>query len=160
VVGQLNLNGFVSFPKHKRFKTSFGSKPIPFYFDPADNFSPLWKFGALPFFPENLKYDVGLIRGVRIRDGDIGFVAKMSPILNLFSARGEPKYIYHSDYINLSPFISCGVLRNFKELERFISYGLELKIKSKIFFIIPSDFVLGFAIGEIPEFYFLLFLSP
>jgi hypothetical protein len=160
VVGQLNLNGFVSFPKYKRFKTAFGSKPIPFYFDPADNFSPLWKFGALPFFPENLKYDVGLIRGVRIRDGDIGFVAKMSPILNLFSARGEPKYIYHSDYINLSPFISGGVLRNFKELEGFISYGLELKIKSKIFFIIPSDFVLGFAIGEIPEFYFLLFLSP
>ena len=159
IVGLLNLNGFISFPQHKRFKTSFGSKPIPLYFDPADNFSPLWRFGTFPFFPENLKYDVGLIRGVKVRDGKIGAVAKISPILNLFSSISEPKYNFKLNYINLSPFFSWGGLLDSKILN-FTSYGLELKIKSKILFLIPSDFVLGFAKGEIPEFYFLLFLSP
>jgi hypothetical protein len=136
----------------------FGSKSIPSYFDPADNFSSLWKFGTFPFFPENLKYDVGLIRGVRLREGNIGGVVKTGPIFNLFSSYHSPKYIYHIDFVNISPFFSFGFLQDSKQ--DFISYGLEFKIKSKFFFIVPSDIVFGFARGEVSEFYFLVFISP
>ncbi len=158
LLGYINLNGFLSFPYHKRFRIFFGSKSIPFYFEPADNFSSLWKFGTLPFFPENLKYDVGLIRGVRLREGNIGGVIKTGPIFKLFSSSHSPKYIYHIDFVNLSPFFSLGFLQDSKQ--NFISYGLELKIKSKFFFIVPSDMIFGFAKGEVSEFYFLVFISP
>lgn len=158
LLGYINLNGFISFPHHRRFRMFFGSKSIPSYFDPADNFSSLWKFGAFPFFPENLKYDVGLIRGVRLREGNIGGVVKTGPIFNLFSSYHSPKYIYHIDFVNISPFFSFGFLQDSKQ--GFISYGLEFKIKSKFFFIVPSDIVFGFARGEVSEFYFLVFISP
>jgi len=60
--------------------------------------------------------------------------------------------------VNISPFFSFGFLQDSKQ--GFISYGLEFKIKSKFFFIVPSDMVFGFAKGEVSELYFLVFISP
>ena len=155
-----NINGFFG-PKLKtRAMETIGSKDIPYYFDPPYNLSPLLKFGLYQFLPEDLKYDIGVIRGVRIRRGQFFAVSSIYPVINILY-REDISSVISINSLNFIPFSSFAILKDILgRTESFISFGSEIEINSVLFFSVPTTFKLGFANGEVKEFYFLIFITP
>jgi hypothetical protein len=155
-----NINGFFGPNLKTRAMETLGSKDIPYYFDPPYNLSPLLKFGLYQFLPEDLKYDIGVIRGVRVRKGQFFTVLNLYPVINILYKEAVNSVISINS-LNVIPFSSFGILKDILgKYGSFISFGSEIEINSVLFFSIPTTFKFGFANGEVKEFYFLIFITP
>ncbi len=158
---EFNINGFLRFYPLGRFKGKFGSLDIPFYYSPPYNLDPLLRFEPIIFNLENLKWDVGLIRGVRRRYGDIALIPSLRAYINIFNSVSN--YIFDIERINFVPFLSYAVFSPDSAVPsrplNFLSFGTELDIETTIFFTSPFTFKFGVARGEVTEFYFSIFIS-
>lgn len=159
IIFNLGLNGFVSSVVPGRFYELFGSKEIPPYIDPPYDLSPIRNFSPLSFDFKYLGYDVGNLRGVKVRRSRVGFVGNIRAYVNVLSFDFISPF--DIDFVNFVPFFSFGGFERVSDNFDFIqSYGGEVDVQINIFYSLPLTIKLGLARGEITELYFALFLTP
>lgn len=158
LIFNMALNGFLSTNVPKRFWETLGSKEIPLYFDPPYDIGPLRKFSPIYFDLEQLGYDIGNIKGVRIRRSNLGSVASLKTYINIF--RGYFNFPLELKFVNVVPFASFGALKTGKYLKFFPSYGVEMDVQTLISFSLPLSLRIGGAMGEVREVYFSVHITP
>lgn len=158
VVFNVGLNGSFATGKAKRFWMVFGSKEVPYYFDPPHDMNPLQRFGlAIPDL-YGFGHDVGNVRGLRVRRSDLGLVLNLRLYLNVFRRDFSLPVDLH--FVNLVPFISTAAIRDLDEhFDVLYSFGLGVDFEGILLFSLPLTLRFGFAHGEIRELYFSIYIT-